>query len=149
MPLQDPVKFDSTLFIKRISEGMIPMHNLIGIELLDVKPDVVSFKIPFQEGLIGDVLNKRIHGGIISAVMDAVGGAVAMLNFKSFEDQLSTITLNVNYLRPAFEKNLIVEGRSVKNGSRVIFTEMKAYHEGEKEHLIATGAGSYSYKEKT
>lgn len=141
-------EFNAELLLRRIAEGMIPMHNLLGIELLHIEPDFVSFKIPFNEKLIGDILNKRIHGGIISAAMDAVGGAVAMLNFKSFEDHLSTINITVNYLRPAFQKNLIIEGRSIKNGVRVIFTEMKAFHEGEADKTIATGSASYSYKQK-
>lgn len=141
-------EFDPQLLLRRISEGMIPMHNLIGLELLEIQPGLVTFKIPFHEKLIGDILNKRIHGGIISAAMDAAGGAVALLNFKGFDDHLSTISMNVNYLRPAFQKNLIVEGRNVKTGARVIFTEMKAYHEGEEEKIIAIGTASYSYKER-
>ena len=144
----DSQDFDAEVLLKRLAEGMIPMHNLVGIELVEVREGFVSYKIPFNENLIGDILNRRIHGGIISAAMDAVGGAVALLNFKSFEDHLSTVSMTVNYLNPAFGKNLIFEGKTIKTGSRIIFTEMLAYHEGESDKLIATGTASYSYKPK-
>ena len=144
----DQTGFDSKKLLKYIADGMIPMHNLLGIELVGLEDNFVAFRIPFKENLIGDILNKRIHGGVISAAMDAVGGAVAMLNFKSYEDQLSTINITVNYLRPAFQKNLIIEGRNIKNGSRVIFTEMKAYHEEEEDDLLATASAAYSFKKK-
>ena len=141
-------EFDSKLLLKRLSEGMIPMHNLLGVELHNIKDGVVYFLLPFNEKLIGDFVNKRIHGGIISAVMDAVGGAVGILNFKAIEDQLSTINMQVNYLLPSKEVDMMFEARSVKNGSRVIFTEMKAYHVGEEDKIIATGSAAYSYKPK-
>lgn len=124
---------------------MIPLHNLIGIELKEVRDGFVSFKIPFNDKLIGDILNKRIHGGVISAAMDAAGGAVALLNFKNFDDQLSTINIQVNYLRRTAQKDLIIEATNIKNGSRVIFTEMKAYHADEEDKIIATGSAAYSY----
>lgn len=140
--------FDSKQFLERITDGMIPMHNLLGVELHEIKDGFVSFKLPFDEKLIGDILNKRIHGGVISAVMDAVGGAVAILNFKNVEDQLSTINMQVNYLLPTKQKDLIFEARNIKNGTRVIFTEMKTYHVGEEEKIIATGSAAYSFKPK-
>lgn len=145
---QNQNEFDGKLLVKRISEGMIPLHNLIGIELQEVKDGFVSFRIPYNEKLIGDILNKRIHGGVISAAMDAAGGAVALLNFKNFDDQLSTINIQVNYLRRTTQNDLIIEATNVKNGSRVIFTEMKAYHSGDENNIVATGSAAYSYLSK-
>ncbi len=145
---QNDQNFDAEALLRHIAKGMIPLHTHLGLELLDIQDGFVSFKIPFSEHLIGDILNRRIHGGVIAAAMDAVGGAVAMLNFKSYDDHLSTISMNVNYLRPAFQKDLIVEGRNVKNGSRVVFTEMQAYHQGEPDKTIAVGSASYSYKRR-
>ncbi len=139
-------EFNSQQLLERITDGMIPMHNLLGIELYEIKDGFVAFKLPFNKKLIGDFVNKRIHGGIISAVMDAVGGAVGILNFKTVGDQLSTINIQVNYLLPAKEKDMIFEAKSIKNGSRVIFTEMKAYHIDEVDKLIATGSAAYSFK---
>ena len=142
-------EFDTKLLLKRLSEGMIPMHTLLGVELHDVQDGFVAFKLPFHEKLIGDFINRKIHGGVISAVMDAVGGAVGILNFKAPEDQLSTINIHVNYLLPTTDKDMIFEARSIKNGSRVIFTEMKAFHVGEEDKIVATGTAAYSFKPKS
>lgn len=141
-------EFDSKLLVQRISEGMLPAHELLGIELVDIQDEFVSFRLPFREEIIGNIVHKRVHGGIIAAVMDAVGGAVAILNFKSFEDQCSTINMQVNYLRPTNQEELIFEGKNIKNGSRVVFTEMIAYHPSEPDIIIATSTAAYSFKAK-
>ena len=141
-------EFDSKLLVQRISEGMLPAHKLLGIELVDIQDEFVSFRLPFREEIIGNIVQKRVHGGIIAAVMDAVGGAVAILNFKSFEDQCSTINMQVNYLRPTKQEDLIFEGKNIKNGSRVVFTEMIAYHPSDPDNIIATSTAAYSFKAK-
>jgi len=121
------------------------MHNFIGLDLLDIRDNEVSVKLNFDEQMIGDLRDNTIRGGIIAAAMDAVGGAVAMKNFASERDQLSTINMSVNYPRRTKPKDIVIDAKVVKNGQRIIFTEMSAHHVDEDNQILATANAAFSY----
>jgi len=127
---------------------MIPMHKLLGIKLLDITKGEAIFMVPFKPELIGNPRIMALHGGVISAAMDSVGGAAAMTTLVSTEDKLSTIDIRVDYLRPGRAEDLIVEGKIVRSGNRIIVTAMKAYHKGKEDELIAEGKGVYNVRRK-
>ncbi|GIV33911.1 MAG: hypothetical protein KatS3mg031_1446 [Chitinophagales bacterium] len=137
---------DKSLF-KEVIENMIPLHQLLGIQLLDIKPGYAKILIPFRPELIGDPRSQVLHGGIISTAIDSVGGAAAMTTLVSHEDKLSTIDIRIDYLRPGQARAFIAEGELTRSGNRIIVTRMVAYHDpGEP---IAEGKGVYNVKRKT
>lgn len=77
--------------------------------------------------------------------MDAAGGAAAITTLTDPRDQLSTIDIRVDYLYPGKPEDIIVEGKIVKDGKNIIFTQMKAFHAHAQE-LIAEGRAIYKVK---
>jgi uncharacterized protein (TIGR00369 family) len=131
---------------KNVVEELIPFNKTLGFKLLDVKQDYAAILIPFRPDMIGNPVKRSIHGGVIAAAMDTVGGVAGMTTFTSFEDSLATIDLRIDYLRYGQEKDIKMEAHITKSGSRVIFTQMKAYHVDSPDVLIAEGKGVFSIR---
>lgn len=128
---------------KSVIEEMIPFNKLVGFKMLELRANFVSILIPYRPELIGDIRRGSIHGGVIAAAMDAVGGAAAATTLKNENDKLSTIDLRVDYLSPGQARDLITEATVVKSGSKVIFVSMVTYHE-HRDQPIAEGRGVFS-----
>lgn len=140
-PILDPEVMRSMV------EEMIPIHKLLGLKLLEAKMDYIKVRVPFSEYVIGDFRSRRWHGGIIGAIMDAVGGMIGLMHITSPEDKLATIDLRIDYLRGAKPRDVIVEGHLVRLGNRILVASMKAWNEGE-ENLVAEGKGVYNFIRK-
>ncbi|NQX80812.1 MAG: hotdog fold thioesterase [Flavobacteriaceae bacterium] len=129
-------------FIKKIIEETIPIHKFLGLKLLHIEKGFVRVSVPFRKEVVGDVRKNRWHGGIIATVMDSVGGIAGSTHSKSLKDKLSTIDLRIDYLKGAEAKEIIVEGKIVRLGNRILVTQMKAFQDDE---LIAEGKGVYNF----
>ena len=128
--------------IKKTFEQSIPMHKFLGLKILELEKNYAKVSVPFRNELVGDFRNNRWHGGIIATIMDSVGGIVGATHFTSLEDKLSTIDLRVDYLKGAKPEKIIVEGKIVRLGNRILVTEMKAF---QTDTLIAEGKGVYNF----
>jgi uncharacterized protein (TIGR00369 family) len=141
--MEDPIK---TIMTRVINE-MIPVHQFLGITLHDVKFGWAQLHLPYRTELEGDPRSNRMHGGIIACLLDSAGGAAALTTLTGPEDMLSSIDIRVDYLEPAKPDNVIAEGEIVRNGSGIIVTRMKAYHQRTGE-VIAEGKAVYRVKRK-
>ena len=129
-------------FIKQIIEEGIPVHKFLGLKLLELEKGFVKVKVPFRDEIVGDMRTNRWHGGIIATIMDSVGGIAGSTHFTSLEDKLVTIDLRIDYLKGAEASEIIVEGKIVRLGNRILVTKMKAFQNDE---LIAEGKGVYNF----
>ncbi|QSS97385.1 hotdog fold thioesterase [Psychroflexus sp. ALD_RP9] len=133
-------------FVKKMVEEFVPIHKFLGLKLLDIKTDFAKVKVPFRPEVVGDIRSNRWHGGIITTIMDSVGGLVGGTHLSSLEDKMSTIDIRVDFLRPAHNEAIIVEGETVRLGKRILVTKMKAYLANDpKQELLAEGKGVYSF----
>jgi uncharacterized protein (TIGR00369 family) len=85
-----------------------------------------------------------IHGGVLSAMMDAVLG-VGALSASCHDGKLvSTVEFKINYLAPA-RLGDILEGRGcvLQKGNRLIIAEGDIFLKGT-DKLIAKGMGTFS-----
>lgn len=132
---------------KDVLENMIPLHKYCGVQLMEIDDGYVKLKFPYKEELIGDPRAMRLHGGFLSITVDASGGAAAMTQMQSPEDDVATADMRIDYLRPGQAKDIIAVGKITHKTSRTIFTEMQIFHE-DSEDLIAVGRGVYAIKRK-
>ena len=132
----------SKAFLIKTIEDTIPIHRFLGIKVETLEQKFVRVSVPFREEFVGDMRRNRWHGGIIATIMDSVGGIVGVAHFDSIEDKLATIDLRVDYLKGAEAETLIVEGKLVRLGNRILVAKMKAF---QKEELIAEGKGVYNF----
>lgn len=135
--LQDNIELIKTTF-----EKSIPMHKFLGLKIELLEKNFVRITVPFREELVGDFRNKRWHGGVIATVMDSVGGVIGATHFTSLQDKISTIDLRVDYLRGAEPEAILVEGKIIRFGNRILVARMKAF---QNDKLIAEGKGVYNF----
>ncbi|MDX1278433.1 hotdog fold thioesterase [Oceanihabitans sediminis] len=129
-------------FIKSTYENTIPFHKFLGVKVELLEDNFTRVRVPFKNDLIGDFRNNRWHGGVIASVMDSLGGLVGTMHFTSLEDKLSTIDLRIDYLHGAKAKDVLVEGKIVRLGNRILVVKMKAFQD---DVLIAEGKGVYNF----
>ncbi|GAA0761630.1 hotdog fold thioesterase [Psychroflexus lacisalsi] len=133
-------------FVKKMIEEVIPIHKFLGLKLLHIEKDFVKVKVPFRPEVVGDIRSNRWHGGIITTVMDSVGGIVGGTHLSSIKDKMATIDIRVDFLSPAHAKPIIVEGRTLRLGSRIFVATMKCYLEDDPEQdLVAEGRAVYNF----
>lgn len=135
--LQDNIEFIKTTF-----ENSIPMHKFLGLKIELLEKNFVRISVPFRKELVGDFRTNRWHGGVIATVMDSVGGIIGAMHFTSLEDKIATIDLRVDYLKGAEPTAIMVEGKIIRFGNRILVTRMKAF---QNDKLIAEGKGVYNF----
>ncbi|MEM0518142.1 MULTISPECIES: hotdog fold thioesterase [Aequorivita] len=128
--------------IKTTFEETIPMHKFLGLKIELLEKNFVRISVPFRKELVGDFRNNRWHGGVIATVMDSVGGVIGATHFTSLNDKIATIDLRVDYLRGAEPEAIMVEGKIIRFGNRILVARMKAF---QNDKLIAEGKGVYNF----
>jgi len=96
-----------------IFEEKIAFNQMLGLKILKILPDRVEARIDMCPQLVGHFAYNRIHGGVISAGLDAMGGLAVMaaIGARHMEEppeqrlmrftKLGTIDLRIDYLRTA------------------------------------------------
>ena len=128
--------------IKTTFEETIPMHKFLGLKIELLEKNFARIRVPFRAELVGDFRNNRWHGGVIATVMDSVGGVIGATHFTSLDDKIATIDLRVDYLRGAEPEAIMVEGKIIRFGNRILVARMKAF---QNDKLIAEGKGVYNF----
>lgn len=138
---------------RQIYEEKIVFNQTLGLKLTRVTPDGVSARITMKPELVGHFAYNRIHGGVISAVLDAIGSAAVMaaLAAKHMEEpparrlerfaKLGTIDLRIDYLRPGIGDYFDIHAQCLRVGSRVGSSRME--FTGPDGTLMSTGAAAY------
>jgi uncharacterized protein (TIGR00369 family) len=123
----------------------IPFNRVLGIEVGELRAGFARLEIPFKPELIGDPFRPALHGGVLSALIDACGGAAAFTLIVP-PDTLSTIDLRVDYLRPGDTKRIVCESTVTRMGNRVASVDSRAFHPDAPDRLVATGKAVYNVK---
>ncbi len=149
MPADDA---DLTAALAAISDS-IPFNRHLGIEVVAFGPDGCTVQFDKRPEHVGNVLRDVLHGGVISSVLDFVGGMTALAalleetNTTAMEDvarvfaRFGTIDLRVDYLRPGAGARFVATGTALRTGRRVAVTRMELHNDA--GTLIAVGTGSY------
>lgn len=132
-------------------EQQIRFNQVLGLKLIQMHPPTLRFDM--RPELIGHYLYGRLHGGVISATLDAMGGLALMwaIGEKHADEtsqqvlhrfsRLGTIDLRVDYLRPGLGKHFVASAEVVRLGGRVGTTQMRLVND--EGMLISTATGAY------
>jgi len=150
----EPEKLDALLrALSDIYENKLPFNRVLGLRILRLKPDGVTVSIDMRDALIGNYVQGSLHGGVISSVLDTVGGLMAtagMVHSKLDQPQeqiiqhiarVGTIDLRVDYLRPGRGQSFKASAAIMRTGNKVAVTRMELHNDAHK--LIAVGSGTY------
>lgn len=152
----DEAKLDkSTLYntLKEIYEVGLPFNRLIGMKVVELNDQNVSMKIVRRDELIGNPFRNILHGGVISSVIDVVGGLTASVGLlkqmadSSLEElknrfmKMGTIDLRIDYLRGGQGEEFLCTGSILRTGNKVAVIRME--FKNDEDVLIAVGTGTY------
>ena len=139
--------------LKRIFEHSIAFNQVLGLKIASISPTHVVAHIAMKPELIGHYAFNRIHGGVISAGLDAMGGLAVMaaIGARHMDEaplqrlhrfaKLGTIDLRVDYLRPGIGERFELRAEVLRLGSRVASTRMEFLAVDGK--LLSTGSAAY------
>ena len=139
--------------LKAIFEEKIVFNQVLGLTITSVLPERVTATIAMKPELIGHYAHNRLHGGVISAGLDAMGGLACMaaIGARHMNEppaqrllrfgKLGTIDLRIDYLRPGIGESFELRAEVMRLGSRVASTRMEFL--GADGKLLSTGSGAY------
>jgi len=136
-----------------IFEQHISFNQVLGLKIDALEAQQVRAHITMKPELIGHFTHQRLHGGVISATLDAMGGLAVMaaIGLRHLDEapatrlqrfsKLGTIDLRIDYLRPATGARFHATAEVLRLGSRVASTRME-FHD-DQGRLLSCGAGAY------
>ncbi|WP_369803859.1 thioesterase family protein [Acidovorax sp. 62] len=136
-----------------IFEEKIVFNQLLGLKVVSIAPQRAVARIDMRPELVGHYAYNRIHGGVISAGLDAMGGLAVMaaIGAKHMDEppeqrlhrfaKLGTIDLRIDYLRPGIGSHFELRAEVLRLGSRVATTRMEFL--GPDGQLMSAGAAAY------
>jgi len=137
--------------MRHVMEEQIAFNRVLGLRVASMDPKAPKIRFDMRPELVGNPARKILHGGVISATLDLVGGfAILMRVLSKFDPQelarvsfpnVGTIDLRVDYLRPGRGKHFEATARVVRLGSRIAVTHMEMVNDA--GELIATGSAAY------
>lgn len=123
-------------------------HNLaLGLRVIDIAPTGASFELPYDARLVGNPETGTLHGGAITALLDACSGAAVFAALPSLVP-IATLDLRIDYLKPA-EPGKPVFGKATcyKMTRNVAFTRGVAYQD-DPENVVAHSVGTFMLSTK-
>jgi acyl-coenzyme A thioesterase PaaI-like protein len=139
--------------LKDIFENKVVFNRVIGLVITGLQPEGVTGRIDMKPDLVGHYAHNRLHGGVISAGLDAIGGLAVMaaIGARHLDEpplqrlhrfgKLGTIDLRIDYLRPAIGEFFELRAQVLRLGSRVANTRMEFF--GPDGKLMSAGSGAY------
>jgi len=86
--------------VRRRFGTRVPHNAALGLELLELREDMALSRLPFGEHLVGNPVDGVLHGGVITALMDATCG-IAVRARLGTRIPIATLDLRIDYLKPA------------------------------------------------
>ena len=150
-----PVAFEPEFVagLRTVFEERIVFNQLLGLKIAGLHADHVTGRLAMRHELVGHFAFNRLHGGVVSACLDAMGGLACMaaIGARHMDEppearlqrfgKLGTIDLRVDYLRPAIGDHFDLRAEVLRLGSRVASTRME-FH-GADGKLLCTGSAAY------
>ena len=139
--------------MREIYEEKILFNQWAGLKVESVKSTDILATLIMKPELVGHYAYHRIHGGVISAVLDAIGSMAVMaaLGAKHMDESVakrlerfarhSTIDLRIDFLRPGIGEKFTIHAEALRVGARVGNARME--FRGADGKLLSTGTAAY------
>ena len=136
-----------------IFDQRLPFNRFLGLNVQRDNLEKATIKLAWQDSLMGNPFHKILHGGVTAAILDTVGGLMAMLHvakdldnltMKEFQQHTSTVgtvDMRVDYLRPGKGKEFIATAEMIRKGNKVAVCRMELHNE--QNMHIASGTATY------
>ncbi len=133
--------------LRGFTEG-IPHNRALGMQLLELDRSQAIFKLPYDAKLVGNPDTGVLHGGAITALLDATSGASVFAALTEWVP-IATLDLRIDYLRAAEAgRDVMARATCYKTTRNVAFTRAVAYHD-DPDDPIASSVGTFMLSTKT
>jgi uncharacterized protein (TIGR00369 family) len=130
--------------VRLFEEGFVqhvPHNRALGLRFLSCQAGgEVVVELPYRPELIGNPDTGVIHGGAITALLDATCGAAVFVKLAAFAP-IATLDLRIDYLKPA-RAGAAVRAKAVcyKTTHNVAFARAIAYGDDEADPIASAAA---------
>ncbi|MDI6624702.1 MAG: PaaI family thioesterase [Brevundimonas sp.] len=125
--------------LPQLASGAAHTHAL-GFVFDGLEGDRVRIRVPWREDLVGDPDTGVLAGGLVTALLDHVGGLAVWIALDRFEP-IATLDLRVDYMRAAEpRRDLIAEARCYRLTHSIAFVRAWAFEDGPEDPVAAAQA---------
>jgi uncharacterized protein (TIGR00369 family) len=120
----------------------IPHNHALGMKVVEFERAKAVFKLPYDEKLVGNPDTGVLHGGAITALIDACSGASVFAALTEWSP-IATLGLRIDYLRAGDPgRDITCQAHCYRLTRNVAFTRAVAYHDDESDP-IASSMGTF------
>jgi len=126
--------------------AMTPFMRHLAMEFVEADEGYARLKMSYQKQ--NSTFADALHGGAISSLIDTTGAMAAWTTAEIMTPKYfgSTVGINVNYLSGAIGEDIYAEGRVLKRGKEIIYSDVRVTN-GEGK-LLAQGTVVYRIIER-
>jgi uncharacterized protein (TIGR00369 family) len=125
--------------LPQLASGAAHTHAL-GFAFDGLEGDRVRIRVPWREDLVGDPDTGVLAGGLVTALLDHVGGLAVWIALDRFEP-IATLDLRVDYMRAAEPgRDLLAEARCYRLTHSIAFVRAWAFEDGPDDPVAAAQA---------
>lgn len=139
--------------LRDMFEHRISFNEVLGLKVASFDPQAAQLRFAMRPELVGHYLYGRLHGGVIAAALDTVGGFAAVVGIaEKYANEtaeqvahrfgrIGTIDLRTDFLHQGIGREFTATGTITRLGGRIASVQMRL--ENESQLLIATAAAAY------
>lgn len=134
--------------LNRQFEQAVPHNRALGLVILSLERARAKVRLPYSEHLVGNPETGVLHGGAISAAMDAACGT-AVFQALPRRMAIATLDLRIDYVKLGTpRRDVVIHTHCYKVTHNVAFVRGVAYHDDE-DDPIATATGTFMLGTRT
>jgi uncharacterized protein (TIGR00369 family) len=122
----------------------MPFARHIGLEFVEGGDGYAKLRLRFQQE--NTTANDALHGGAVASLIDTTGAMAAWTTSQILKNFGSTVGVNVNYLSGVIGEDCLAEGRVLKRGKEIIYSDVRVTSSAGK--LLAQGTVVYRIIER-
>ena len=121
----------------------VPHNAALGIRFVSFADGRVTLSLPYDKKLIGNPLTGVLHGGAITAVLDAACGMAVLVKL-ALPIPVATLDLRIDYLKPATPgQEVFARAECFKVTRSIAFVRCEAFHDGGEADIVAVANGTF------
>lgn len=125
----------------------VPHNHALGMQIESMERGAAVFRLPYRADLVGNPETGVLHGGVVTALLDACSGAAVFTALPRLSP-IATLDLRCDFLRPAEpRRELVARAECYRLTRNVAFTRAVAHH-GDPSAPVAAAAGTFMLSTK-
>src|SRR3989337_3373037 len=105
--------------------GAMPFSAYLGMQCVEAGEGWVKLRLPFRDE--NTTAGGALHGGAIASLIDTTGSMAAWTTSELGNPRYfgSTVGITVNYLSGVLAQDCVAEGRVLKRGKEIIYSDVR------------------------